>query len=250
MSRKPERIFGRIPVLESLRAGKRSPRRLFFYANAKGLEAIRAAAGNLPVEAVTRDELDRLSQGQLHQGVVLETTALPRHRLEDWLNTPACAKDAIVVLLDSIEDPHNFGAVIRSASALGVSGVIFAKDRSAPLSPAATKAAAGAMEYIDLIQVTNLARSIRSLQDNGFWVASLEADATQDLWQANFTGRIALVIGSEGKGTRRLVRERCDFSLRIPLTGPITSLNASVSAAIALTECARQRSGNAPPAKG
>jgi 23S rRNA (guanosine2251-2'-O)-methyltransferase len=120
--------------------------------------------------------------------------------------------------------------------------VLFGKHRSAPVSATAAKTAAGAMEHIDLVQATNLKRGMQALKDQGFWVAGLDADAGQLLWQADLRGRIVLVIGSEGSGMRRTVRDACDFLLRIPLTGAITSLNASVSAAIALAECVRQRS--------
>jgi len=146
-----------------------------------------------------------------------------------------------------VQDPHNLGAVVRSAAACGAAGVLFAKDRSAPLSPAAVKAAAGAMEYVDLVQATNLARALGVLKKAGFWVAGLEAEGAKVLWDADLGGRMALVVGSEGKGIRRLVREQCDLLVRIPLTGPITSLNASVSAGIALAECVRQRRGTPGP---
>jgi len=146
-----------------------------------------------------------------------------------------------VVALDGVEDPHNFGAIVRSAAACGACAVLFGKDRAAPISAVSVKSAAGGMEYVDLVQATNLVRSLDALKKAGCWIAALDAEAPQDLWDADLTGRIVLVIGSEGKGIRRLVNEHCDLHLRIPLRGPITSLNASVSAAIALAECLRQR---------
>ncbi len=217
-------------------------RRLFLLRDAKGLEAISAAAGPIPVEECSRQELDNLAKGAIHQGVVLEADPLPRVPLDHWLagSIPA---DAVVIILDGIEDPHNFGAIVRSASACAASAVVFGKDRSAPISSVAMKSAAGAMEYIDLIEVTNLVRAVEALKKSGFWIAGLDADAEQDLWDADLKGRIGLVVGSEGKGVRRLMTKHCDFHLRIPLSGPITSLNASVSAAIALAECVRQRRG-------
>lgn len=237
-----DRVIGRIPVLECLRAKKRTARRLFLLRDAKGLEAICAAAGPIPVEECSRQDLDNLAKGAIHQGVVLEADPLPRVTLDRWLagSIPA---DAVVIILDGVEDPHNFGAIVRSASACAASAVVFGKDRSAPLSSVAMKSAAGAMEYIDLIEVTNLVRAVEALKKSGFWIAGLDADAEQDLWDADLKGRIGLVVGSEGKGVRRLMAKHCDFHLRIPLTGPITSLNASVSAAIALVECVRQRRG-------
>lgn len=240
MAGKTERIYGRIPVLECLRARRRAPRRLFLLHSAKGLDEIEAAAGHTPVEETTRDVLDKLAQGGVHQGVVLEVGPLPVYEVEDCIDRLP-EGDALVVLLDSVEDPHNLGAIARSAVALGANALVFTRDRSAPLSPTAVKTAAGAMEYLDLVEVTNLARAMEKLQDAGFWITGLEADGDKLIWEADLTGRTALVIGSEGKGMRRLIKEKCDFLTRIPITGPITSLNASVSAAIALAEVARQR---------
>lgn len=237
---KPEYVYGKIPVLECLRAGKRPARRLFLLRDAKQLDEIREAAQDLPVKICSRADLDNLAQGGVHQGVLLEADPLPLRSVGDWLASNKDS-DAIVVILDGIEDPQNFGAIVRSAAACGAAAVIFAKDRSAPISPAALKSAAGAMEHIHLIRETNLVRAMEKLKESGFWIAGLEPESEEVLWQANLTGRIALVIGAEGKGIRRLVLERCDHRLRIPIDGPITSLNASVSAGIALAECLRQR---------
>lgn len=235
-----DRVVGRIPVIECLRAGKRTARRLFVLRGAKDLDDIREAAQGVPIEESDRNRLDQLSGGVVHQGVVLEADSLPLLDASRWAKE-TFPDQAVVVILDGVEDPHNFGAIVRSAAACGANAVVFGKDRSAPISAAAMKSAAGAMEYIDLVQATNISRAIDDLKKVGFWVAGLAADADKTIWQAELKGRIALVVGSEGKGIRRLVRENCDFHLRIPLSGPITSLNASVSAAIAIAECLRQR---------
>lgn len=235
-----DRIIGRIPVLECLRARKRAPRRLYVLSGAKGLEDILAAAGDLPIEERPRAQLDQLAGGAVHQGVVLDADPLPLFRLEEWARRKF-PSDAVVVVLDGIEDPHNFGAIVRSAAACGAIAVIFGKDRAAPVSPASMKSATGAMEYVDLVVAANIARTLELLKQAGFWVAGLDAHGEKRLWEADLTGRIALVVGSEGAGMRRLVTERCDFTVSIPLTGPITSLNASVSAAVVLVECMRQR---------
>ena len=227
-------------MFECLRAGKRTARRLFLLRNARDIDYIRAAAHRIPIEECDRNRLDQLSGGVVHQGVVLEADPLPLLDSGVWASG-AFPEQAVVVILDGVEDPHNFGAIVRSATACGACAVVFGKDRSAPLSAAATKSAAGAMEYIDLVQATNLTRAIDELKKAGFWIAGLDAAAEKTIWEADLKGRIALVVGSEGKGVRRLVREHCDFHLRIPLNGPITSLNASVSAAIAIAECLRQR---------
>lgn len=208
--------------------------------DAKGLDELIAEASGVPVEETDRNRLDQLSGGVVHQGVVLEADPLPLLDAGAWARGPF-PEQAVVVVLDGVEDPHNFGAIARSAAACGAYALVFGKDRSAPLSAAAMKSAAGAMEHIDLVQATNLSRAIDAMKESGFWIAGLDAAGDKTVWEADLKGRIALVIGSEGKGMRRLVREHCDFLVRIPLTGPITSLNASVSAAIAIYECMRQR---------
>lgn len=235
-----DRVVGRIPVLECLRAGKRPARRLFLLRNANDVDEIRHAARGVPIEECDRNRLDQLSGGVVHQGVVLEADPLPLLNSGSWAKG-AFPEQAVVVVLDGVEDPHNFGAIVRSAAACGACAVVFGKDRSAPLSAAAMKSAAGAMEYIDLVQATNLSRAIDDLKKAGFWVAGLDAEGEKTIWEADLKGRIALVVGGEGKGIRRLVSEHCDFHVRIPIAGPITSLNASVSAAIAIAECLRQR---------
>lgn len=233
--------MGRIPVLESLRAGKRTARRLFLLHGLKGVETVLAAAKGIPQETRTRRELEELSGHAVHQGMVLEADPLPVHKADQWIGELGSEKGLLVVL-DGVEDPRNFGAIVRSAVACGATAVLFGKDRAAPISPVSVKSAAGAMEYVDLVQATNIVRALEGLQGRGYWVAALDAAGDRDLWDLDLTGPIALVVGGEGKGLRRLVRERCDWVARIPTTGPIKSLNASVSAAIALAECLRQRS--------
>lgn len=233
---------GRIPALECLRAGKRRCQKLFVLQHAKGIDDLLEAARRIPIAVVecSRDELDKMMPESLHQGVILQADPVYTPRAEDW-NIDRLPTDALIVALDGVEDPRNFGAIVRSAAACGAHAIVFPKDRAAPISGSAIKSAAGAMEYIELVQATNLVRTIDALKTAGFWVAALDADGTQNIWDADLKGRIVLVIGSEGFGIRRLVSEHCDFHLRIPLQGPITSLNASVSAAIALAECMRQR---------
>jgi 23S rRNA (guanosine2251-2'-O)-methyltransferase len=236
---KPALVAGRIPVLECLRAGKRPARRLFLLEGGKDLGAIRHAARLIPVQTCNRQQLDRMTNGATHQGVVLEADPLPLHDLKDWL--PHAPADALLVLLDRIEDPHNLGAIARSAAACGATALVFGRDHAAPLSLAAVKAAAGALEYLDLVQVSSLIRAVEALQGAGFRVIGLDADAEADLWAVSLGGRAAILIGSEGEGIRPLLRQRCDTLARIPIRGPITSLNASVSAGIALAEALRQR---------
>jgi 23S rRNA (guanosine2251-2'-O)-methyltransferase len=241
-----EKVAGRIPVLECLKARKRKPHRLYMLDGAPGLDEIRQAAAGVPIVSMPRRDLDQILPNAVHQGVILEADPLPVIKLETWIDREF-PTDAIVVVLDGVEDPHNFGAIVRSAAAMGAAAVMFAKDRAAPISPVSAKSAAGAMEYVDLVQATNLSRALDAIKEKGFWAAELDEAAPQTIWEADLRGRIAIVIGSEGKGVRRLVGEHCDLHLRIPLTGPITSLNASVSAAIALAECLRQRQSKPTP---
>lgn len=233
-------VVGRIPVLESLRAGKRVPIRLHVYKGARDIDAIVNAAAGVDIRRHdSRRELDRLSGGVLNQGVVLETGPLPVLSLDQWLER--AGNNPLVVVLDEIEDPQNAGAVVRTAAGFAASAVIFGKDRAAPLSPAMVKASAGGVEYVDLVRVTNIARALKTLNDAGIQTTGLAGEAKASVWETDFTGPSAIVIGSEGRGLRRLVRESCDRLVSIPMQGSITSFNASVSAAIAIAECARQR---------
>jgi 23S rRNA (guanosine2251-2'-O)-methyltransferase len=216
---------------------------------ADDIREILDAASTSPCERRDRQQLDRLTEGVPHQGVVLEADPLATLSVDEWLHRIRERTNVCALLLDGVEDPHNFGAVIRSAAAFGSAGVLFGKDRSAPLSMSAMKSAAGAAEYIDLVQITNIPRALAQLKDAGFWISGLDAEGDRSIWNADLRGRCVLVVGSEGRGIRRIVRESCDFLLNIPIEGPITSLNASVSAAVTLAEWKRQTSTPAPEAK-
>ena len=237
-----EWVAGRIPVLECLRARKRQARRLFLLSEAKGIEAIKAAAGNLPIQYCSRQELNKILPDALHQGVILEADPLPVWDIQDWIRQPH-APSTTLVALDEISDPHNFGAIVRNAEACGANAVLFCVRHAAPITPVVLKSAAGAMEHIDLIAVTNLVRALKKLKETGFWIIALDPSGPQTLWETDLTGKTVFVVGSEGKGVRRLVRETCDTAVRIPLVGATSSLNASVSAGIVLAECLRQKTG-------
>ena len=242
-------VIGRLPALACLYAGKREVRRALLYKNAEGMEEILGALQAGQLVWTDREVLDKMAMGARHQGVVLEVAPLPLLTLGAWLEKGVPAQCAVLIL-DSITDPMNFGAVIRSAAALGAAGVLFQKDRAAPITPAVVKAAAGGVEYIDLILATNLVRDIRRLKEEGFWVYALDAGGDRVLWQSDLKGRVALVVGSEGAGIRRLVKEQSDFVISIPVRDELGSLNASVSAGIALAEWVRQRpEGDAPAEK-
>lgn len=232
-------VAGRLPALACLQAGRREVYKASLYKNASGIDAIVKTLGSERVVWAEKTDLDKLAGGARHQGVVLQVEPLPLLTMEAWLEKGLSAQCALLIL-DGITDPMNFGAIIRSAAAFGAAGVLFQKDRAAPITPVVIKASAGGVEYVDLVQATNLVRDIQRLQKEGFWVTALDAGADRLLWQSDLKGRVALIIGSEGEGIRRLVRERSDFVVSIPVRDELASLNASVSAGIALGEWVRQ----------
>lgn len=234
-----EVVAGRLPALACIQGKKREVYKAFLHRNAEGMEEIIDLLRPEQMVWCDKKDLDRVSQGVRHQGIVLHAGALPVLTMSEWLDKHDEAQCALLIL-DSIMDPMNFGAMIRSAAAFGASGVLFAKDRAAPLSPSVVKASAGGVEHIDLIQATNLVRDIQQAKKRGFWVSAFEAGGPHSLWEASLGGRTAIIIGNEGEGIRRLVREQADFFVSIPMRGELSSLNASVSAGIALAEWLRQ----------
>lgn len=181
-----------------------------------------------------------------HQGVMARLKRFPTCTLDDLLHFPKDSPPTLVAL-DSIQDPHNLGAIIRSAAAAGAAGVIIPKDRSAPLDGATAKVAAGAMGRIKVCLVTNLAESLRQLKDAGYWIYGADGQSGQNLHATDLSGKLCLVIGSEGKGLRPLVRQQCDFLVAIPMSGLVESLNASVAAGVMLFEIVRQKAGTSRP---
>ncbi len=201
-------------------------------------------AQTLKVEILPRDAIAALlPEGASHQGAALLAHPLEAVDLKTLLEQTADLRDAALVVLDQATDPRNIGAVLRSAAALGAAGVILT-DRGTPkVTGALAKAASGALEHIALVRVTNLARALGAMKKNGFWCAGLDAEGTESLAQANLSGRLALVLGGEGGGLRRLTAEHCDFVARIPIAPQAGSLNLAAAAAIALHEWARRRAG-------
>jgi 23S rRNA (guanosine2251-2'-O)-methyltransferase len=194
----------------------------------------------IPVEWVQRPRLEQIAGGMRHQGVL--AWALPRPRADESLLDRLLADGASLFLaLDGVTDPHNLGACLRSADAAGAAAVLVPRDRSAPLTPAAAKAASGAAETVPVVAVSNLARSLRSLQEQGFWVVGLAGETEVELFDLDLRVPTVLVLGAEGGGLRRLTREHCDHLARIPMRGTVESLNVSVAAGIALFEALRQR---------
>jgi len=198
---------------------------------------------NIRVEQKSRAALDRHSRGERHQDVMAAFTAgniWPEQELDRLL--AAISGIPLILVLDGVQDPHNLGACLRTAEAVGVHFVILPKDRSASLTAVARRAASGAAEVLDIVSVTNLARVLRKLKEKGVWLAAATEQAEYDLHVTDLRGPLALVMGSEGQGLRRLTAELCDFHVRIPMYGTVRSLNVSVATAICLYEILRQRS--------
>jgi 23S rRNA (guanosine2251-2'-O)-methyltransferase len=241
-----ERVFGLHAVRAVLARRPRDVLRLSVAAarddaRVRELRELAASRGITPV-AASAEALDRETGGAAHQGVVAEvrpSTPLNENSLLDLLL--AGQEPALVLVLDGVSDPHNLGACLRTADAAGATVLVAPRDRAAGLTPVVRKVAAGAAETMPFAQVTNLARSLRDMKQAGLWIAGTAEDGDKDLYEADLAGPLALVMGSEGRGLRRLTRECCDFSLRLPMRGTVTSLNVSVAAGIALYEALRQR---------
>ena len=199
-------------------------------------------AGAAVVET-DRRKLDQLSATGAHQGVVAMVAAHAYATVDEILeNAKSRGEAPLIVLCDDLSDPHNLGAIIRTAECAGAHGVIIPKRRSAGLTAVVDKASAGALEHMAVARVPNLAAAIETLKKNGLWIYGTAAEGTNELWKTDLTGPACIVIGSEGDGISRLVREKCDFLVSIPLRGQISSLNASAAAAVLLYEALRQRS--------
>lgn len=211
----------------------------------KRVKSITGALDNLGVrwKVVHRKELDERVAG-VHQGIVAAVSESRGWSEDDLLAQLASSdKPPFLLVLDGVTDPHNLGACMRTADAVGVQAVIVPKDKSASLTPVARKVACGAAETVPFVQVTNLARFLRALQDQGVWLIGTAGEASATLYQADFKGGVALVMGAEGKGMRRLTREHCDQLINIPMLGHVDSLNVSVATGVCLYEALRQRLG-------
>lgn len=247
-------IYGINPVTEALKAGPdgvTAIEKIIVSAgrsDAKAGSIVKTAeAKSISIQRVSPDELDSLTGTIKHQGVALIFSAAYKYcSLDDIISVwKESGQAAFILLLDSIQDPQNLGSLIRAANAAGVHGIVIPSDRACDVTPTVVKASAGATAHAMIARETNLTRAIKLLKEQNVWVAAIEADCKEDLFHADLKGDIAIVIGSEGKGIRRLVRETCDFGLSIPMAkgdGPrVTSLNAAQAGAIAMFETLRQR---------
>ncbi len=244
--KRTERVFGLHAVRSLL---ERNPARISLLLALETRSDVRmdeilalAETANVPVRRVARQELDERVPGVTHQGVLAETGGAPglgEHDLPDFIES--LGRPPFLLILDSVQDPHNLGACLRSADAAGVDAVIIPKDKSAPLNATVRKVACGAAETIPVVRVTNLARTLRAVRDAGVWIYGAAGEAETSLYDTDLSGPLALVLGGEGKGLRRLTREHCDGLLSIPLAGSVSSLNVSVATGICLFEALRQR---------
>ena len=233
-------IYGINPVLEALRAGRVTEVRVGERDGGRLPEVLALARDQgVRVRRVPIEALERASQRGVHQGVVADIDDAPSYSVDDLVR--GAAGTPLLVVLDGIEDPHNLGAILRTADAAGVDGVVRQTRRSAALAGAATKASAGAVAHVRIAEVVNIARALDELKEAGVWTVGLAAEAGTPYDAVDFTVPSAIVLGGEGSGLRRLVRERCDFLAVIPMRGHVSSLNVSVAAGVTLFEAVRQR---------
>lgn len=205
----------------------------------------KALQAHISIENLSMQQMNQRFVDFTHQGIVASATSLPSYNEAHLLPLLASSKQpALILILDGVTDPHNLGACLRTADATGVDFVIIPKDKSASITPVVSKVACGAAELVPLVRVTNLIRSMEILKEHGVWIYGAASEATCSLYQTDCTGTIALVMGAEGKGLRRLTRERCDGLFSLPMLGAVDSLNVSVATGVSLYEILRQRKGS------
>ena len=248
-----ELLYGRQPVRETLRARRRQVFKLLLARGMKPTDildeiGILAREARIPIQEVDRQQFDKLGGELHHQGVAAEVSGYPYLELSDMLAAARAANEPpFLLLLDHIQDPQNLGSLLRSAGAVGVHGVVLPGRRATEVTPAAVRASAGAAERVRVALVPNLVQAMERLKADGVWLAGLEALPGAHLYtQAGLVGSLGLVVGSEGQGLSRLVRDNCDFLIRLPLYGQVESLNAAVAGAVALYEARRQRDAAIP----
>lgn len=243
----PDQLEGRNAVREALKAN-RDILEIFMLSSAKerGLDELLQLAHErqIPVKRVDRQKLDQISSTDRHQGIIAIVPAYEYATLDELIRKGKEKPDSMILLLDGIEDPHNLGSILRSAEVFGATGVVIPKRRAAGVTPTVAKVASGALEHIPVAQVSNLTEAIKTLKKQRYWIAGGDGESQVKVMDQDLTGSTGLVIGSEGKGISRLVREQCDYLVKIPMAGQTGSLNASVAAGILLYEifCQQQSS--------
>jgi 23S rRNA (guanosine2251-2'-O)-methyltransferase len=239
-----EYIIGKNPVIEALRSNRDINKILIAEGSQRGqMQQITQLAkeGNVIVQFVPKKKIDQITD-QNHQGVLAYIAAYQYAELDDLFGAAEKKNESpFFLLLDEIEDPHNLGSVMRTADAVGAHGIIIPKRRAVGLTATVAKASTGAIEYIPVVRVTNMARTIEELKERGVWIVGTDASGKEDYRQMDGALPLGLVIGSEGKGMGRLIREKCDFLIQLPMAGKVTSLNASVAAALLMYEVYRKR---------
>lgn len=235
-------IIGRNPVTEALKAGREVDKLLVTSREGSMIKILALAKEQgIPVMYVEKAAIDRIAQGKAHQGVAAYVSPYAYSTVDDILaNAAEKGEDPFIVILDGLEDPHNLGAIMRTAECAGAHGIIIPKRHSCGLTETVAKASAGAIEYMPVAKVTNVAQTVDELKERGIWVAACDMGGS-DYYRTDMSGKIAVVIGSEGFGVSKLVREKCDFVVSMPMVGKITSLNASNAAAVVIYEVRKQR---------
>lgn len=229
-----DKIYGRKPVLETIDAGLNINKAYIMDQKTPIVGKIvdKLTKNNVPIKYVDKNFFENVDMN--HQGVMIEVDSYKYADLSELENANR------LILLDKIEDPHNLGAIIRSAESFGFDGVIIPEHRSAKVTPTVYKTSAGAINNIKVVMVTNLNQTIENLKENGFWIYGLAGESSENIAQTNLTGKVGLVVGNEGDGLSRLVRENCDVLVKIPMLGKVNSLNASVASALSMYEVLRQ----------
>ncbi|KPU26547.1 RNA methyltransferase [Caloranaerobacter sp. TR13] len=239
-------IEGRNPVLEALKSNRNIEKIMIAKGAEKGsVKKIKAIAKEkgIVIQYVDRNKLDSISYANSHQGVIAIASAYEYKTVEDILNYAKNRnEDPFIIILDGIKDPHNLGAIMRTAECAGVHGIIIPKRRSVGLTPVVAKSSAGAIEYLPVAKVSNIVYTMEELKEKGIWICAADMDGESNYYEKDLRGPLAIVIGSEGEGMSRLVKEKCDFLVKIPMKGNVTSLNASVAASILIYEVLKQRS--------
>lgn len=240
-----EFIMGRNSVIEALNSGREINK--IFIAKGPRQGSLRQLVGlarskGLVVQEVDTAKLDNITDGKRHQGVVATVSPVAYVQVEDIIARAQIKNEQpFMVLLDELEDPHNVGAILRTADAAGVHGVLLPKRRSCPISATVAKTSAGAVEYVPIARIGNVAQTIDRMKKQGLWIVGADMDGTKNYYEADLSGPIVIAVGSEGQGLGRLTKEHCDLLVRIPMLGTITSLNASVACSLLLYEVMRQR---------
>ncbi len=226
-------VYGRLPSLNCLEA--KTAKRLFVqrgFSDARILDA--AKSNNLPVKFVDINELNKMAEGGNHQGVIVEVEEFKYSTLDEIILSAKDKAQPLVLILDGVEDPHNFGAIIRSADAFGVDGIIIKNRNQVPVNMTVSKVSTGAINYVKIAQVSNLNNAINTLKDNGYWIYASDGSAKDSYADIKYDGAICLIMGSEGEGISKLVLRNSDFIIKIPMSGHVNSLNVSVATGILL----------------